>query len=137
MDLFEHAFGGEFEPHLDKDAALKLILHCLFIDRELERLTTLLDQTLNIGGLEGQPRWELARIEDQDRRLPGYSEWPKWACYRANVRPDEYPLSYPTAYYKAEEFSDFVTKVHTAYCARYPDQSHTLKKLLSLLQQDH
>lgn len=133
MDLFNKAFGNEFEPHLDKDAAIKFILNCLLMGHELDRLIELLDTSLEIGCIEGEPGWELERVEDKDRNLPGYSNWPEWAYYRAAVDPDSYQLSYPEAYYGTAEFMSFLKKALDAYLEQYPGKSGELEKLLHLI----
>ncbi|MCL7422932.1 MAG: hypothetical protein M8364_18740 [Methylobacter sp.] len=134
MNLFLKAFGSEFEPHLDKDAAIKFILNTLLMDRDIERLIELLDISQNVGGIEGEPGWELERVEDKDRSLPGYSEWPNWAYFRAAVDPDFYELSHPEAYYTTEDFLRFVNLAVAAYLETYPEERNRLEDLIALLK---
>lgn len=128
MDLFEETFGSEFEPHLDENAAIKFILNSLMMDKTLDRLIEIFDLSLNIGCIEGEPGWELERIEDKDRKLSGYSEWPDWAMYRVAVEPESYQLKYPEIYYRSDEFMAFVEKSLKVFSNKYPEKRDALKK---------
>jgi hypothetical protein len=133
MEYFEKAFGSEFEPHLDKDAAIKFILNSLLMDDEVNRLIELLDTTLQIGCLEGEPGWELERLEDKDRGLSGYSEWPSWAYYRASVEPDSFQLTYPEAFYNTKDFTSFVNQALAGYLNEHPEKQAEIEVLERLI----
>jgi len=133
MEYYEKAFGSVFEPHQDKNAAIKFILNSLLMNGEVNRLIELLDLTLHIGCLEGEPGWELERLEDKDRSLPGYSEWPIWAYYRAAVEPDSFQLAYPEAYYNTKDFISFVNQALTGYSKEHPEKQSEIKVLEQLI----
>lgn len=138
MNLFLKAFGSKFEPHLDKDATIKFILNTLLMDRDIDRLIELLDISQNVGGIEGEPSWELEQAEDKDRSLPGYSEWSNWAYFRATVDPDFYELSHPEAYYTTEDFLRFVNLAVAAHLETYPEERNRLAALITLFKNyDH
>ena len=105
---FNKAFNCEFEPHKDKDAAVKFILNTLVMDESMDRLVELLDLSQQVGCIEGEPGWELERVEDKDRELAGYAAWPRWAYFRAYVDPNYFELAEPESYYTVEDFKGFL-----------------------------
>lgn len=127
MDFFQLAFGG-FSLQGDPDAAVKLCLQALAADHRLPRLTNLLTEGSDVGGIEGEPGWVLERRDDGDM-APGYAAWPSGAKFRAFVDPDAYDLATPERFYAWAEFSQFVRAIVDAYVARYPDRADALKAL--------
>lgn len=133
MDLFQKAFGGEFEPHLDKDGAIKFILNSLMMDKGMDRLFELLDVSQQVGCIEGEPGWEFERVEDGDRGLVGYSLWPHWASFRAFVDPESYELVAPEAYYTAEVFKGFASQAVDAYLSVHAGERGKLENVAGLI----
>ncbi|PCM44849.1 hypothetical protein [Marinobacter sp. ANT_B65] len=129
MDFFEKAFNCKFEPNKDKDAAIKFILNILIVNGSVDQLVSLLDLSQKVGCIEGDPGWELERIEDKDRELPGYAEWPSWAYFRAYVDPSCFELAVPESYYDSEDFKVFLRQAITA-CT---DADVSLGKLAELV----
>jgi hypothetical protein len=134
MDLFQKAFGEKFEPHLDKDAAIKFILNILMMDKGMDRLLELIDVSQEVGCIEGEPGWELERVEENDRGLVGYSDWPRWACFRVFVDPDSYELVNPEAYYTAEDFKSFASQAVNTYLTVYAEERAKFEGLVSLIE---
>lgn len=128
MDVFEKVFGCEMQPHRDEHTAIKLILSSLIMDKSVDRLIELLDPSYEVGCLEGEPGWELERIEKQDRARPAYQVWPDWADYRAYVDPELYELSTPEAYYKSTDFRSYL-KQAMDYCRRRNIDVHRIEEL--------
>lgn len=133
MDFFQLAFGG-FSPQDDPDAAVKLCLQALAADHRLPRLTDLLTEGSDIGGIEGEPGWLLERRDDGDM-APGYAAWPRGAKFRAFVDPSTYDLAASERFYAWAEFSQFVRAIVVAYVARHPDRADALKSILLLLRE--
>jgi hypothetical protein len=133
MDFFNEAFGG-FQPHSDKDAAIKFALNSLLMDAKLVRLVDLIDSSTNVGCIEGEPGWELEHLEDSDRSLSGYLAWPHWAHYRAAVDPECYQLTYPEIFLDRGQFVFYVEKAVAAFLARFPQEKGTLNKLVALIE---
>lgn len=134
MDLLKKAFGGKFEPHSDKDAAIKFILNILMMDKGMDRLIELLDASQEVGCIEGEPGWELERVEENDRGLVGYSDWPRWAYFRAFVDPDSYELITPEAYYTAEDFKSIASQAVNAYLSVHTEERGKLDALVGLIE---
>ena len=127
--LFE-AFG-EFNENVDPDAAVKFCLNILAMDHSFPDLAELLRSDSKVGGIGGDPGWDL------ERRLRGhetaYEDWPADATFRAFVEPSEYELAFPEGYYTAGEFSAFVRAILKAYLARHPDQIGEADQVTRLL----
>jgi hypothetical protein len=133
VDFFNEAFGG-FRPHLDKDAAIKFALNSLLMDGKLIRLIDLIDSSTNVGCIEGDPGWELERLEESDRDLPGYLSWPDWACYRAAVDPECYQLAYPEIFLDRDQFFGYIERAVVAFLEKFPQEKESLNKLVDLIK---
>lgn len=133
MDFFNEAFGG-FQPHLDKDAAIKFALNSLLMDGKLVRLIDLINSSSNVGCVEGDPGWELEHLVESDRNLSGYLSWPDWASYRAAVDPECYQLAHPEIYLDRDQFIGYVEKAVNAFLEKFPQEKGNLSKLTGLIK---
>lgn len=129
-DYFQEAFGG-FDSNMDLDAALKFCLNALAMDHRFPDLAELLGDGPEIGGIGGEPGWELERRRDGDTM--SYEDWPPGAAFRAYVDPDDYRLEFPEHYYTAPTFSSFVLAILKPYVARHPDRLSDTERVASLL----
>ena len=111
------AFGG-FDPQNDPDAAIKIVLNSLLMDKRVEELRQLLTEGDEVGALAGEPGWVLQRRDEgSSGKMPGYAAWPNEARFRAFVDPAVYHLGHPEYYMDRAEFQNYVDRAVRAYAA--------------------
>lgn len=82
MDYLHTAFGP-FEPQRDSQAALKFALNVALMDGRLDELASLLLPGSRIGGVAGEPGWEIDREDSLALR------------FVARVDPEAFALAHP------------------------------------------
>jgi hypothetical protein len=129
-DYFTEAFNG-FEPHKDKDAAIKFCLNAVLMDCRFIELEIVMNDGVEIGAMEGPPGWIIERRDDGATK--GYEDWPDFARFRAFVDPDSYELAYPEFFCDKGTFETFVSAAVRAYCHRHPERSCEVASILQKL----
>lgn len=97
---------GQFDPIRDTDAALKISVDSLLLDRRFGDLEQLLDGDCNVTGLEGEPGWTLELRDSDDPAF--FPDWPEDAHVHAAVDPEVFALSHPDWYGSITDLVDFV-----------------------------
>lgn len=129
MDYWWDAFG-EYEPHKDREAAIKFALNLILADDRLEHLSRLLTDGDSIRVLSGEPGWELERREP--RVHPShYSDWPDNAKFWAHVDPNEFELAHPDTFLTREQLHEYVRKIINVYIAKNPSKLELAERVLS------
>lgn len=127
-DYFNEAFSG-FDPHRDKDAAMKFCLNAVLMDQRFSDLQALLPNETALGGIAGEPNWIIERRNDGESQ--GYEDWPAFARFRAFVDPDGYELNYPEFFCDKTTFEVFVNSALRAFCNRHPERSEELESIFN------
>lgn len=128
MSYFVEAFGG-FNPQVDYDASMKMVLDSLFDDDRIRPLIEVILPEGTLGGVEGQPGWTL------ERRCPGHS-WPNGAEYRAYVDPTFYSLAHPEFFCTRSEFLRYVSAIVRVYKTRHPERASSVRQIEILAGED-
>lgn len=132
MDYFEEAFGG-FKPHVDEDAAVKLAISIILMDRRLPELLHLLTDGDQLGGVEGEPGWIIERRDVDQSNVFYYENWPGSTRFHAYVDPDAYCLAHPDFFMDVATFHNYVRKGLNAYLEANPSDIALVQTMRSLL----
>jgi hypothetical protein len=122
MTYFDSAFGG-LNPRKDEDAAIKFILNAILMDGRFEALARLLPDGSPIGGIEGEPGWNLDRRSDADFQNPAYAEWPAHAQFRAHVDPMGYELEHPECFVDRQTIHRYISAALASYLEKNPGRA--------------
>jgi hypothetical protein len=121
MSYFKSAFGG-FDPHNDRDAAIKFVLNVILMDKNFAFLAHVIPENSSIGKIGGEPGWTLERRDWP--HLPGaYSQWPDGSRFRAYVDPEDYELAHPECFLDKAGFYRYALAAIHAYLERNPSEA--------------
>ncbi len=120
MDYLYETFG-QFQPHRDRDAAVKFALSVLLMDGRLDDLTRLVTPGSTTSGVAGEPGWDVDRIDTNDGA---------GVQFRANVDPSAYVLAHPDGTYDAVAFWRFLRPLLLTYRTHHPDAGTAVDRIL-------
>jgi hypothetical protein len=118
MDYLHAAFGP-FEPQKDVDAAMKFALNVALMDGRLDDLVALLTPGHRIGGVAGEPGWEIDRL--------GNGPQPR---FRAQVDRESYALAHPEREYDRAALLRILAPMLRAYVGHRPEAAAVVDRLL-------
>jgi hypothetical protein len=119
-----------FDPSVDRLAALKVAIDSILVDNRLDDLVELLTPDHRTGGLEGDPGWIVERKDRVDTHA--YNEqWPEWASFRAFVDPAVYRIAEPECFLDRKSFLEVATPFLQAYARTYPVSETKIASLLA------
>lgn len=118
MSYFESAFGT-FNPQTDSDAAAKFILNIILMDDRLDELRRLITDGDELGGMEGEPGWNIERkdMSALDNNI-GYENWPSGMNFHMYVDPASFELAFPEKFMTTDEFFGLVRLAITAFISK-------------------
>lgn len=97
---------GTFDPVHDLNAALKICIDSLFLDKRFDDLAALLSDASKVDELQGEPGWSLQVLKTD---IPGITnEWPNEAEVRAEVDPNVFSLTHSDFYCTKQELRNFI-----------------------------
>lgn len=121
---YKYLAVGHFEPRKDRDAAMKFGLNVVLMDHRLESLQQLVTPGSRIGGMGGEPGWEIDRVLSADRS--------SILGFEAKVDPDVYELGHPEGSYDAASFWALLRPMLMAYRKANPESAPVVDRILAL-----
>ena len=110
MDHLHAAFGA-FEPQRDPLAALKFSVNVVLMDGRIDDLALMLQAGSPVGGLGGEPGWELDRV-DRDALE-----------FVARVDREKFSLAHPVLRCNRAELLAVLDPMLAAYAAANPQDA--------------
>jgi len=130
MSYLSDAFGG-FDRQKDLDAAMKLSINEVLLNRQFENLKWLLTDRHEIGGLEGDPGWTIERRDTVASGNNQYvSDWPEGARFRAYVDPEIFELAHSEFFMDEATFHLYVAAGMQAYLKENPSEFDSVREII-------
>lgn len=117
--------------------AFKFALDCVLTYNRIEELSWLTTDGHRVGGVEGDPGWEIERRDSSSPiDEPGYEAWPAWASFRAYVPQEECYLAHPELFMSGVYFYGRVCSALERYVRAGGAEMELAKALLARLHED-